>query len=95
MHYTTTVIVIHLFIECMKQYTSFSFANNIMLLLLPVCLFILIHILIHTYSCTIQNTILATGATVEANCNLNDCQVAAGALVTAGTKLKGESVSVT
>jgi translation initiation factor eIF-2B subunit gamma len=42
----------------------------------------------------LQNSILGTGCRVGENCNLNDCQVAPGRVVVAGTKEKGESFTV-
>jgi NDP-sugar pyrophosphorylase family protein len=42
-------------------------------------------------NCILQNSILGKGCTIGENCNLNDCQVAPGKVVPAGTKEKGES----
>lgn len=44
------------------------------------------------YSCTIQNSIICAGATIESNCNVNDCQVGEGYVVLAGSKVKGEQL---
>jgi translation initiation factor eIF-2B subunit gamma len=43
-------------------------------------------------NCVLQNSILGKGCTIGENCNLNDCQVAPGKVVPAGTKEKGESL---
>lgn len=43
-------------------------------------------------NCILQNSILGSGCTIGENCNLNDCQVAPGKDVPAGTKEKGESL---
>ena len=43
-------------------------------------------------NCILQNSILGAGCTIGENCNLNDCQVAPGKVVPAGTKEKGESL---
>ena len=43
-------------------------------------------------NCILQNSILGKGCIIGENCNLNDCQVAPGKVVPAGTKEKGESL---
>jgi translation initiation factor eIF-2B subunit gamma len=46
-------------------------------------------------SCTIQNTVVCSGVTIESNCNLNECSIGVGSKITAGSKIKGESISAT
>jgi translation initiation factor eIF-2B subunit gamma len=43
---------------------------------------------------TIQNTVVSALCVVEGNSNLNDCCMGSGAKVAAGSKIKGEAISV-
>jgi translation initiation factor eIF-2B subunit gamma len=45
-------------------------------------------------NCSLQNTLIGSGAKLGNNCSLNDCQVGPGRELPAGTKEKGESFMV-
>ena len=41
---------------------------------------------------TIQNSILCKNSVVQEKCNINDCQIAAGASVAGGSRLRNDSI---
>ena len=45
-------------------------------------------------NCVLQNSVISTGCIIGENSNLNDCQVGPKAMVSSGTKAKGESFTV-
>jgi len=62
------------------------------ILLCYLCLLLLL-IAAGRISCTIQNSVVCAGATIESNCNLNECYIGSSARILAGSRMKSETVS--